>query len=212
MNPVKPAFVRMTSAALIALVLGGCSASRRLPETSLLSADGHALDAKQWEATAVEGGPHIHSGRGGVCDVPIPDLPAPADPRKAEALTSAVSTMKDSIEAMMVQVSGPAYGGPDRCLIRLARLPEGHGVEDAVLLMEIPRLAEGASEGAFSPPQLRAGYHSPPHEPSAPLESGTVRVRKSGGSRIEVDATLLFRRAGGPYEVRGRFEAALVRP
>jgi len=208
----RTSWAAAVGAALFAFVLSGCAASRRLPETSRLTADGHALDVRQWEAMAVEGGNHIHSGRGAACHVLIPDFPLDADPRRAEALASAVSTLKDTVEAMIIQTSGPAYGGPDRCLIRLARFPPGEGVEDVVLLMEIPRLAEGASEGAFSPPQLRAGYHSPTHEPSAALESGTVRVRRRDGSRLEVDAVLVFRRAGGLYAVEGRFEAALVRP
>lgn len=208
----RTSWAAAVGSAMLALVLGGCAADRRLPETSRLSVDGRRVDATQWEATAVEGGNHIHSGRKAACDALVPVLPLGGDPRQKEALESAVSTMKDSIESMIVQTSGPAYGGPDRCLIRLARFPPGAGVEDAVLLMDIPRLAEGASEGAFSPPHLRAGYHSPTHEPSAALETGTVRVWRRDGSRIEVDATLVFRGAVGPQKVEGRFEAELIRP
>lgn len=196
-------------AGVLLLLLGACASSRRLPETVRLSIGGAS---QAWKAAAVEGGDHIHSGGATACEILVRDVAGAAPPDKAEAFRAAVSNMNAALEDLTVQVLGPAYGGPDRCLIRLARFPEGSGVEDAVVLMEIPRLPEGSAEAVFSPPQLRAGHHAPSREASAPLESGTVRVRRTSDARLEVEAELRFRRPEGPYDVKGRFEAPIMEP
>jgi hypothetical protein len=180
------------AALLGALLALGCSGSERPSGSATATLFGAETGLANWKTSVVEG-IHVHAME--------PDQPCVAAgmdeirsaaagvlPERRLDMRQFNPHLDAMTESMLATSSGQAHGGPGRTVLALRR-PE----RQETLIVDLPRLESGQTEGLFKAGDVKAVYSRPPLVPGARLERGWVRAMRSDSGRTVYDLFLVLR-------------------